>query len=98
MMPNDKQAIDDRRLLAKGFGALIETLGPSGAIRFVRLCEHEVKDYTKERHKWLGELTPEEIESRAWNRKGKRWISEPAQRRTKRRVETGSARKAASKS
>lgn len=38
-----------------GMEALIEKLGPGGALRFLQQFEVGSGDYTKERHTWLGE-------------------------------------------
>jgi len=37
-----------------GMEALIEKLGPGGALRFLQQFEVGSGDYTKERHTWLG--------------------------------------------
>ncbi|MBM4050284.1 MAG: hypothetical protein FJ279_34750 [Planctomycetes bacterium] len=39
-----------------GFDALVERLGPVGAIHFIRLCSQGITDYTAQRHHWLGKL------------------------------------------
>ncbi len=39
----------------RGFAALVRSLGPADAIRFVRSYSHGIRDYTRERKAWIGE-------------------------------------------
>jgi hypothetical protein len=39
-----------------GYESLIKSLGPDGMIRFIQQFDSGNMDYTKERHKWLGNL------------------------------------------
>ena len=49
--PHYSRTLDEIR--ARGFEALVESLGPADAIRFVRSYSHGSGDYTKERKIWL---------------------------------------------
>jgi hypothetical protein len=44
-------------IAVKGFEALVEKLGPGGAIQFIHQFEKGRGDYTKERQKILRDLT-----------------------------------------
>jgi hypothetical protein len=48
-------------LYRKGFKALVEALGYTNAIRFIRQFDDGSGDYTAERHQWLDSLTMDEI-------------------------------------
>ncbi|GAA6617106.1 hypothetical protein [Scytonema sp. NUACC26] len=41
----------------KGYKALINELGVAGTLRFLQQIEAGYGNYTKERHRWLDELT-----------------------------------------
>ena len=45
----------------EGFQALLDRLGPAGAIRFLQQCDTGHGDYTRDRHKWLDAVPDEEI-------------------------------------
>lgn len=45
----------------KGFKALVDALGYTDAIRFIRQYNNGSGDYTKERHQWLDQSTVEDI-------------------------------------
>ncbi|MHA2299072.1 MAG: hypothetical protein ACXADA_23845 [Candidatus Hodarchaeales archaeon] len=45
----------------KGIEALVEALGPVGMARFLQQFDTGKGDYTKEREKWLGKTTIDEI-------------------------------------
>lgn len=45
----------------EGFRALLERLGPVGAIRFIQQYDAGRGDYTAERKSWLGDLTIDEV-------------------------------------
>lgn len=49
-------------LRSRGFEALVRELGVANAIRFLHLHGTGAGDYTKDREKWLGGLTIEQIE------------------------------------
>ena len=51
----------DEQLLARGLEALIDTLGVSGAIRFVQSCTREITDYTATRHQWVTDVARQEL-------------------------------------
>jgi len=44
-----------------GFRALVQALGPDGAIRFVQELDQGAGDYTRERHAWLDSMSEAEI-------------------------------------
>ncbi len=48
-------------LYRKGFKALVDALGYTDAIRFIRQFDDGSEDYTAERHQWLDSLTMDEI-------------------------------------
>ncbi len=48
-------------LYRKGFKALVDALGYTDAIRFIRQFDSGSGDYTEERHQWLDTLTMDEI-------------------------------------
>ncbi|GAB4209514.1 MAG: hypothetical protein Fur006_69320 [Coleofasciculaceae cyanobacterium] len=45
----------------KGFAALIAALGYADAIRFIRQFNSGTGDYTRDRHRWLDELSLEDV-------------------------------------
>jgi hypothetical protein len=45
----------------EGCRALLERLGPVGAIRFIQQYDAGRGDYTAERKSWLGDLTIDEV-------------------------------------
>jgi hypothetical protein len=45
----------------EGFQALLDRLGPAGAIRFLRQYDPGRGDYTKDRHQWLDSLDDEDV-------------------------------------
>ena len=46
-------------LREKGYQALVASLGPINAIRFLQLAGWGTGDYTAERHQWLGSVSRE---------------------------------------
>ena len=44
-----------------GYEALLEKLGPVGMVRFLQQFEMGRGDYTKDREKWLGDTTVEDL-------------------------------------
>ena len=46
---------------SEGCKALLTALGPAGLVRFLQQMEPRRDDYTRDRHKWLGDLTIDEI-------------------------------------
>lgn len=55
------KSMTNPELRKAGFEALVERLGPAGALRFLHLFDPGHGDYTKERHAWLDDLTVDEI-------------------------------------
>ena len=49
--PHYSRTLDE--IPARGFEALVESLGPADAIRFVRSYSHGSGDYTRARKAWL---------------------------------------------
>lgn len=49
------------QIRSRGLRALEEALGPVGMLRFLQQFEPGQGDYTEERHKWLDDLTLEDI-------------------------------------
>ena len=45
----------------EGFQALLDRLGPAGAICFLRQYDPGRGDYTKDRHQWLDSLDDEDV-------------------------------------
>jgi hypothetical protein len=46
---------------ARGVKALVRELGPAGMVQFMQQFRHGSGDYTKDRHKILGNLTVDQI-------------------------------------
>jgi hypothetical protein len=44
-----------------GMDALVERLGPAGALRFLQQYHGGTGDYTRDRHAWLDGLSLEEV-------------------------------------
>lgn len=55
----------------EGFRVLIKGLGTVGTVNFLRQFEGGSGDYTKEREKFLGDITIDEIADRIRNRRKK---------------------------
>lgn len=53
--------MQDREVYERGFEVLLDKLGPTGTIRFLKQCKPATDDYTAERHKWLDKLDMETI-------------------------------------
>lgn len=49
------------QLAADGFAALVEKLGMAEALRYVRLYQQGAGNYTRDRHKWLDEMSHDQI-------------------------------------
>ena len=58
-MTQDDPTVEEIR--RRGLDALARELGPAGLIRFLQLFESGEGDYTKDRHKWLGGRSIDEI-------------------------------------
>ena len=71
--------LTDAQIRALGWAALIEKLGPSGAVRFAIQTERGFGDYGAVRHEMLGSLTVDELLERM--KRARR--SGPASRRGK---------------
>jgi hypothetical protein len=50
-----------QELRQKGYKALVDALGPVDTIRFIQQMSEGQGDYTKERKKWLGNPSVDEI-------------------------------------
>ena len=50
-----------QELVRQGYQALVDTLGVVDTIRFIQHFSPGQGDYTKERHKWLGQISLEDI-------------------------------------
>ena len=68
--------LTNAEIRARGWDALIERLGPSGALRFAMQTERGQGDYSARRHRTLGGLSVDELLGR---------MSRPAARRPPRR-------------
>ena len=44
-----------------GYEALVEKLGPVGMVRFLQQFEMGKGDYTKERDRWIGDVTVKDL-------------------------------------
>lgn len=44
-----------------GMEALCQRLGPAGMLKFLKLYDSGCGDYTEERHKWLDDVTIEQV-------------------------------------
>ena len=53
--------LNDPEIRRAGLEALSERLGPAGMIRFLRMFDPGQGDYTAERHRWLDQLTLDDI-------------------------------------
>ena len=53
--------LDPVQIRKLGLKALAETLGPVGMVYFLNFYESGTSDYTKERKKWLGEPSVQDI-------------------------------------
>ena len=56
--------LTDAEIRARGWEALVEKLGPSGALRFVMQTERGRGNYAKRRHRVLGGLSVDQLLSR----------------------------------
>ena len=65
----------DEQILEVGLKALTDSLGPVGMVRFIHQFNSGEGDYTKERHKWLGQSTvrnfANEINQKVFGKRGK---------------------------
>lgn len=53
--------LSSNEIRMKGFEALAEALGPVGMVRFLQQFDLGKGDYTKDRRKWLDDLTIDDI-------------------------------------
>ena len=68
----DVQTLSPSQIRKVGMEALTKDLGPIGMVRFLHFFETGIGDYTKEREKWLGEPSIQNIvEEIKKKRKGK---------------------------
>ena len=70
--PMSSARLTDAEIRALGWQALIDRLGPSGALRFAMQTEHGYGDYAALRHRMLGRLSVNELLSRMKAQKGRR--------------------------
>jgi hypothetical protein len=69
--------LTNAEIRARGWEALVDKLGPSGALRFAMQTERGRGDYAARRHRMLGQLSVDQLLSRM-RRRPKR----PARRRS----------------
>jgi hypothetical protein len=60
----NSENLTDAEIRALGWQALIDALGPAGALRFAIQTEHGYGDYCELRHQMLGALSVDELLSR----------------------------------
>jgi len=72
------EKLTDTDIRALGWQALVEKLGPSGALRFALQTERGYGDYAKLRHTMLGSLSVDELLKRMKTRR------KPTRRQAKR--------------
>lgn len=70
--------LTNAEIRARGWEALVEKLGPSGALRFAMQTERGQGDYARRRHRALGGLSVDELLARM------RRLSAPDGRRRRR--------------
>jgi hypothetical protein len=51
----------DEQIRNTGIDALLDALGPAGMMRFLQQYARGAGDYTRDRHKWLGNPTVDEL-------------------------------------
>lgn len=56
-----KEQMTPEQIRTAGIRALVQALGPIGMVRFLQQFNLGYGNYTKEREKWLGHLTVEQI-------------------------------------
>ena len=68
------QNLTDAEIRALGWQALVDKLGPAGAVRFAVQTERGYGDYVELRHRMLGELSVDELveRMRASKREGRK--------------------------
>jgi hypothetical protein len=71
----NSEKLTDAEIRALGWQALVDKLGPSGALRFALQTEHGYGDYAELRHEQLGALSVDELLERM--RQGKRKAPRP---------------------
>jgi hypothetical protein len=71
--------LTNAEILARGWEALVEKLGPSGALRYAMLTERGRGDNDRQRHRLLGGLSVNQLLTRMRRRPA------PAKRRPRRR-------------
>ena len=60
--------LTNAEIRARGWAALVERLGPSGALRFAVQTERGQGDYAARRHRLMGGLSVDELLARARTR------------------------------
>ena len=68
--------LTDAEIRALGWAALVEKLGPSGALRFAMQTERGYGDWSEFRHAALGSLSVDELLQRMGSRNGDRLKSD----------------------
>ena len=64
--------LTNAEIRARGWDALVEALGPSGALRFAMQTERGQGDYGARRHRMLGALSVDELLARMGRRPARR--------------------------
>lgn len=64
--------LTNAEIRARGWDALVEKLGPSGAVRFAMQTERGRGDYSARRHRILGGLSVDELVAQMRRRRSQR--------------------------
>ena len=64
-----RKHMTDQEIRREGFRALLTSLGPAGAIRFLQQYESGRGDYARDRGKWLDSLSVDEVAEEIRRRK-----------------------------
>ena len=65
------EAMSRDQIMKEGLKALERHLGPDGLIRFLQQFETGWGDYTKERHKWLKEISVDTLAEEIVKQRGR---------------------------
>lgn len=68
-----RAALTDAQVRSLGWRALVEKLGPSGALRFAIQTEHGSGDYSDLRHEILGKESVDQLVARMRQAKARRF-------------------------
>ena len=66
------QTLAADKIRAKGVKVLTRELGPAGMVQFMQQFSSGRGDYTKDRHKWLGSLTVDQVVAEIRRKRAKR--------------------------